>query len=107
MKAPKGAHKGRVLSVDAVADEVLGLLGQGKQVQPFTKRDPGFDLAEAYQVAGLVRERREARGEKAVGRKIGFTNRSVWDAQGITGPIWNYMYAHTVQDLAAAASSSG
>lgn len=93
---------GRILSVEEVADEVLALLGQGKQVKPFTARDPGFDLAEAYAIAGLVRERREARGEKAVGRKIGFTNRAVWDAQGITGPIWNYMYAHTVHDLADA-----
>lgn len=96
------AHKGRVLSVETVADEVLALLGQGRQVAPFTKRDAGFDLAEAYQIAGLVRERREAGGEKAVGRKIGFTNRSVWEGQGITGPIWNYMYAHTVHDSAAA-----
>ncbi len=96
------ARHGRVLSVDEVADEVLAVLGQGRQVKPFTKRDPGFDLAEAYAIAGLVRERREARGEKAVGRKIGFTNRTVWDGAGITGPIWNYMYAHTVHDLAAA-----
>lgn len=95
-------HKGRVLSVEVVANEVLALLGQGRQVTPFTRRDPGFDLAEAYQIAGLVRERREARGEKAIGRKIGFTNRGVWEGQGITGPIWNYMYAHTVHDIGAA-----
>ena len=94
----------RILSVEEVANEVLAVLGQGKQVQPFTRRDPGFDLAEAYQVAGLVRERREERGEKAVGRKIGFTNRNVWEAAGISGPIWNYMYAHTVQDIAAVGS---
>lgn len=96
------SHKRRVLSVEMVADEVLALLGQGRQVSPFTKRDPGFDLAEAYQIAGLVRERREARGEKAIGRKIGFTNRGVWEAQGVAGPIWNYMYAHTVHDIGAA-----
>lgn len=99
------ARHGRVLSVEEVADEVLSVLGQGRQVKPFTRRDPGFDLAEAYAIAGLVRERREARGEKAVGRKIGFTNRAVWDGAGITGPIWNYMYAHTVHDLAAAGSA--
>jgi 2-oxo-3-hexenedioate decarboxylase len=96
------ARTGRILSVEEVADEVIAVLGQGKQVKPFTTRDPGFDLAEAYQIAGLVRERREGKGEKAIGRKIGFTNRSVWDAAGITGPIWNFMYAHTVHDIAAA-----
>lgn len=91
---------GRVLGVEEVASEVLSLLGTGRQVKPFTERDPGFDLAEAYVIAGLVREQREARGETAIGRKIGFTNRAVWDASGITGPIWSYMYADTVSDLA-------
>lgn len=88
------------LRVDAVAEEALSLLGDGRQVMPFTARDASFGLAQAYAVAGLVRDRRKARGEKPVGRKIGFTNRSVWDGAGLTGPIWNYMYDRTVRELA-------
>lgn len=93
------ARQGKVLSVEEVASEVLAVLGQGRQIVPFTQRDPGFSVAEAYAIADLVRERREARGEKPIGRKIGFTNRAVWETSGMTGPIWNYMYAHTVHDL--------
>lgn len=89
------------LSVETVADEALALLGAGRQVAPFTARDASFGLAQAYAVAGLVRDRRKALGEKPVGRKIGFTNRSVWDGAGLTGPIWNYMYDGTVHELAA------
>ncbi len=101
----KKKRHGQVLSVEQVAAEVLSLLGTGKQVAPFTRRDQGFDLAEAYAIAGLVREQREARGEKVVGRKIGFTNRGVWDAMGVTGPIWNFMYQHTVHEMPAGRGS--
>lgn len=94
-----GSRQGKVLSVEEVADEVLAVLGQGRQVQPFTARDPGFSIAEAYAIADFVRERRVARGERPVGRKIGFTNRAVWETSGMAGPIWNYVYAHTVSDL--------
>ena len=31
---------------------------------------------------------RRARGEKMVGRKIGFTNRNIWAENGATAPIW-------------------
>ena len=37
LEGRNGMHKGRVLSVEAVADEVLALLGQGRQVPPFTR----------------------------------------------------------------------
>ena len=44
---------------------------------------------------------RRARGENIVGRKISFTNRAVWNGYGISGPIWNYLFDSTVDDLAA------
>jgi 2-oxo-3-hexenedioate decarboxylase len=48
-----------------------------------------------------VRAEREARGERVVGRKIGFTNRTIWSEYGVYAPIWGYMYDTTVHDLAA------
>jgi 2-oxo-3-hexenedioate decarboxylase len=91
--------------VEAIAAEMLSLLGAGRQVKPLTERYPGFDLAEAYAVAERIRDLRAARGETAVGRKIGFTNRAAWAAYGISGPVWNYVYDDTVLDLAAAGHS--
>ncbi|RAZ84772.1 hydratase [Mesorhizobium hawassense] len=51
-----------------------------------------------------MRRRREANGERVVGRKIGFTNSAAWAGYGITGPIWNYLYDTTTSDLSEKAS---
>lgn len=59
-----------------------------------------FGLAEAYRVAANVRQRRESRGERVIGRKIGFTNRTIWDEYNVHAPIWGFIYDTTVHDLA-------
>ncbi|WP_315830890.1 hydratase [Bradyrhizobium prioriisuperbiae] len=88
-------------NTDAIARELLGLLGSGRQVTPFASRPGGLDVADAYAVVAKLRDLRKARGETPVGRKIGFTNRSMWTTYGVNGPIWNYMYDKTVHDLPA------
>jgi len=48
-----------------------------------------------------VKKMREARrGELPVGRKIGFTNRTIWPEYNVYAPIWGYVYDRTVHDLA-------
>src|SRR5690606_29058972 len=63
---------------------------------PFSSRWPDFGLADAYQVSAELMRRREAQGWRRVGRKIGFTNRTIWDQYGVYEPIFGYMYAPTV-----------
>ena len=84
----------------AIAAEAFAALGTGKQVKPFSARFPGFALEDAYRVAAEVRRRREARGERPLGRKIGFTNRTIWDEYKVHAPVWGYVYDTTVHDLA-------
>jgi 2-oxo-3-hexenedioate decarboxylase len=84
---------------DAIAGEVFALLGTGKQVEPFSSRIPGFDLADAYRIVPKVRALREKAGEAVRGRKIGFTNRTIWSEYGVYAPIWGYVYDRTVHDL--------
>lgn len=86
-------------SVDAIAGEAVALLGSGRQAAPFSTRHPGFGLEQAYRVTAAVRAKREARGERPVGRKIGFTNRTIWDEYDVHAPIWGYVYDTTVHDL--------
>lgn len=62
-------------------------------------RDLAPEILEAYAVAARVRAEREGRGERAIGRKIGFTNRTIWNEYGVFAPIWGYMYDRTVHDL--------
>jgi len=88
-------------TIDAqpIAEEACALLGTGRQTTLFTSRAPGFGLAEAYQVTAAIRRLRESRGERVVGRKIGFTNRTIWAEYSVHAPIWGYMYDSTVHEL--------
>ena len=82
-----------------IAIEALSVLGQGRQIVPFSSRNPAFGLEEAYKVTPIVRQMREARGERVLGRKIGFTNSTIWAQYNVNGPIWGYMYDRTVRNL--------
>jgi 2-keto-4-pentenoate hydratase len=83
------------LTADTAARELLEILDSSRSIPTFTGRDPSFDLARAYEVTSIVHAHRLARGEKPVGRKIGFTNRTIWDEYGVREPIWGYVYDTT------------
>jgi 2-oxo-3-hexenedioate decarboxylase len=87
----------RLTDVKAVASEALAALDTGGRIAPFSARLSTFDLDDAYRVTAEIRQMREMRGEMPVGRKIGFTNRSVWAEYA---PIWGYVYDRTVHNLA-------
>jgi 2-oxo-3-hexenedioate decarboxylase len=85
--------------LEAIAAEAFAVLGSGRQVAPFSERFSAFDLDAAYRVTALIKQMREERGEKSVGRKIGFTNRTIWAEYGVYAPIWGYLYNRTVHNL--------
>src|ERR1700744_131554 len=87
------------MNLQDIAKEVLAVLGTGRQLDPFSKVFPDFGLKDAYTVTAAVRAEREARGERSIGRKIGFTNRTIWAEYGVYAPIWGYVYDHTVREL--------
>ena len=78
------------------AEELIGALGTAQSLATFTSRDPSFDAARGYEVAAELHAARVARGEQPVGRKIGFTNRNIWDEYGVREPIWGYVYDTTL-----------
>ena len=84
----------------ARAAAILAAADGGRSLPPVTGDDPGFGLPEAYRVAAEIRRLREARGERVVGRKIGFTNTTIWAQYAVTGPIWGYVYDTTLHRLA-------
>ncbi len=85
---------------DEIACEVLTALDERRQIAPLTKRYRDISLSDAYRITAAVRRLREARGERVVGRKIGFTNQTIWPEYGVHAPIWGYVYDATVQRLA-------
>lgn len=53
-------------------------------------------LANAQAVQDEVVARRAARGERPLGFKIGFTNRTIWDLYGVHHPIWGPVWDTTL-----------
>jgi len=86
--------------IAAIASEALAALDHGRHMASFSARHPGFSPEDAAHVAVAMRRMRLARGEVAVGRKIGFTNRTIWAEYNVFAPNWGTMYARTVRNLA-------
>lgn len=61
-----------------------------------TAGEPDFDLDDAYAVLERIEDRRRRQGWRPVGRKIGFTNTTIWPRYGVWNPIWAHIWAHTV-----------
>jgi 2-oxo-3-hexenedioate decarboxylase len=91
------------VSAAAHARTILAAHEHRRPIPPPSGWDPGLDLPAAYRVAEAVRRLREDRGERVVGRKIGFTNTTLWDRYGVRAPIWGYVYDTTLRDRAALA----
>lgn len=87
-------------AVSRIAAEALAALDGGRQIAPFSSRLAAFELDDAYRVTAAANHMRVTRGETPVGRKIGFTNRTIWTEYNVHGPIWGYVYDSTVHDLA-------
>ncbi|MBP0437082.1 2-keto-4-pentenoate hydratase [Tianweitania sediminis] len=83
-----------------LAADLLGSLERRDQRASLSEQHPDLDLAAAYEVAASVRRLREERGERVVGRKIGFTNTTIWAEYGVAAPIWGYVYDTTLFELA-------
>lgn len=77
------------------AGEVLAAYDGRRQISPLTRIEPAFSTEAAQKVAHEVTRRRIARGERVIGRKIGFTNRTIWDEYGVYAPIWGPVYDTT------------
>src|SRR4051812_1517430 len=87
------------MNVDAIATELIDALDRQSVIEPFTRRGGAFDNNVAYGVSAEILRRRRARGETPIGRKIGFTNRFIWDEYGVSAPMWGHVYDTTVTYL--------
>lgn len=93
------------MNTEAIATELLAALDGNRMIGPITDRDPRFDADAAYLVSAEILRRRHARGDKPIGRKIGFTNRTIWTEYGVSSPMWAHVYDRTVTFLDGPAGS--
>lgn len=88
-----------------LATRLLAACDAGGLLPLPSSEDLAFDLPAAFAVADALRKLRIARGEKAMGYKIGFTNRSIWERYGVHQPIWGPVWDSTANLLDGAAAS--
>ena len=91
-------------ALGAIAAEAFAALSHTHQISPFSARPAGLGVEDAYRVTPLVRQMYEAEGARAVGRKIGFTNRTIWAQYGVYAPIWGHVFDRSVRELANVAA---
>ena len=84
------------MTIETYAQELLDAFANARSIPLFTARDPAFDMAQAYAVALAVHRARLAQDERPVGRKIGFTNRTIWAEYGVFEPVWGHVYDTTL-----------
>jgi len=79
-----------------LAAELIELHDRPRLVPPFSARYPGLTADSGYAAARKLHAHRLAQGWKMAGRKIGFTNRSLWPRYGVFEPMWGTVYDQTL-----------
>jgi 2-oxo-3-hexenedioate decarboxylase len=82
--------------IGAIAGRLIAAHDNATTLPPITAGHPDFDVAAGYDVLREVEARRVASGWQPVGRKIGFTNRTIWPRYGVYLPMWAHVWSHTV-----------
>jgi 2-keto-4-pentenoate hydratase len=84
MEWGKGGHVATTGREQQLAEEVLAQLDLGKTIDPLASSFAHLNLEEAYRVQLALIDRRCARGERIVGRKVAFTSRGTMTQFGVT-----------------------
>ena len=79
-----------------LAEDLIAVHEHARLVRPFSERYPGLTPDAGYAAAQALHAHRLARGWRPVGRKIGFTNRTLWQRYGVYEPMWGMVYDRTL-----------
>ncbi len=79
-----------------LAEDLIAVHETAREVPPFSNRYPGLTAEAAYAAARALHSHRLAQGWKPAGRKIGFTNRTLWHRYGVHEPMWGTVYDRTL-----------
>ena len=77
---------------------LLDAFETGGEVSPFSDDDPSFDVAAGYGVLADIASARSAQGWRRAGRKIGFSNRTIWEIYGVSTSFVADVWDHTLVD---------
>jgi len=79
-----------------IADRLIAAQDGATVLAPITQDLPEFSVADAYAVLAQIEARRRAQGWRPVGRKVGFTNSTIWPRYGVWQPNWAHVWDRTV-----------
>jgi len=79
-----------------LADDLIEIHAHPRERELFSASYPGLTTEAGYAGAGALHRHRLSLGWRPLGRKIGFTNRTIWPRYGIYEPIWGTVYDRTV-----------
>lgn len=74
-----------------LGDELYTALCDAKTVAPLTSRYSDISINDAYLISLHMLRRREAAGERMVGKKIGVTSKAVQDMLGVFQPDFGFL----------------
>jgi len=76
---------------DRLSAELYDALQARKMIAPLTEREPTITIDDAYQISLGLLKRRQAAGEKLIGKKIGVTSKPVQDMLGVHQPDFGFL----------------
>jgi 2-keto-4-pentenoate hydratase len=79
-----------------IANRLIDAYDNATMLEPVSATVADFDSAAAYEVLDRIATQRRRQGWTQVGRKIGFTNRTIWELFGVDRPMWAHMWSTTV-----------
>lgn len=82
--------------IEGIAGRLFAAFESATQLSPLAGTEPGFDVDAGYAVLQALHDRRVAQGWRPLGRKIGFTNRTIWPRYGVYRPMWSHVWDRTV-----------
>jgi 2-keto-4-pentenoate hydratase len=84
------------LDINSIADRLIEAYDSAGMLAPISASVAEFDIAEGYRVLAEIDRRRRAQGWQPLGRKIGFTNTTIWSRYGVAAPLWAHVWSRTV-----------
>ncbi len=77
--------------IESYIAELHAALRAARTVPPLMARDPKLTIDDAYAISLGLLARREAEGERVIGKKIGVTSKPVQDMLGVTQPDFGFL----------------
>jgi len=78
-------------TIASLGDELFDALRGQRTLAPLTDRHPGITVDDAYRISLRFLARREAAGERVIGKKIGVTSKPVQDMLGVFQPDFGFL----------------